>query len=81
VSVSDVKDLLVGISILIGSLSSAFVLVWNTIIGPKRSTRQAARKAATEAADKLLDAIADGEITPDEIAGIQRSLRGREADE
>lgn len=73
---SDLKDLLVGVAILVGSLSSAFVLIWNTVVTPRRgNNKQVARKAATETAEKLLDAVADGEITQEEIADIQKSLR------
>lgn len=75
----DVKDLLVGIATLVGSLSAAFVLIWNTVKGPRRNNNEkVARKAATETADKLLDAVADGEITPEEIDEIKKSLRREE---
>lgn len=76
---SDVKDLLVGIATLVGSLSAAFVLIWNTVVAPRRGNNEkVARKAATETADKLLDAVADGEITPEEIDEIKKSLRREE---
>ena len=76
---SDIKDLLIGIAILTGSLSSAFVLVWNTVRGTRKGrNEQVARKAATETAEKILTAVADGEITPDEIDDIQTSLRREE---
>jgi len=77
--VSDLKDLLIGIATLVGSLSAAFVLIWNTVVGPRRgNNKEVARKAATETAEKLLDAVADGEITPDEIDDIKNSLRREE---
>lgn len=76
---SDVKDLLVGLATLVGSLSAAFVLIWNTVVGPRKGrNEQVARKAATETAEQLLDAVADGEITPEEIDEIKKSLRREE---
>lgn len=77
---SDIKDLLVGLATLVGSLSAAFVLIWNTVVAPRRGTTSetVARKAATETAEKLLDAVADGEITPEEIDEIKESLRREE---
>jgi hypothetical protein len=79
VSVGDIKDLLVGVSILIGSLSSAFVLIWNTIRPARRGgNKQVARKASKETAIKLLEAVRDGDITPEEIDDIQASLRKEE---
>ena len=77
---SDIKDLLVGVATLVGSLSAAFVLIWNTVVANRRGggNKDVARKAATETAEKLLDAVADGEITPDEISDIKKSLRREE---
>lgn len=76
---SGIRDLLVGIAILVGSLSSAFVVIWNTVVTPRRgNNKKVARKAATETAEKLLDAISDGEISPEEIADIQKSFRREE---
>lgn len=75
---SDVKDLLVGLATLVGSLSAAFVLIWNTVVGPRKGRNEVARKAATETAEQLLDAVADGEITPEEIDEIKKSLRREE---
>lgn len=75
---SDIKDLLVGISTLAGSLSAAFVLVWNTVVPRRHSSKKVARRASTETAELLLEAVADGEITPEEIADIRKSLREEE---
>lgn len=78
---SEIGDLLIGIATLVGSLASGFVLIWNTVVGPRRATKQAAKKAATEVAEKVLEAIADGEITPEEIADIQRTQHAGEVDD
>lgn len=65
------SDAFVGITTGIGTLASATVLVYRTFFASKR----VARKASIETAEKLLEAMADGEITPEEIAEIQRDLR------
>jgi hypothetical protein len=76
--VGELGDLLVGISVLVGSLASAFVLVWNTVRG-RDKPEKVAKSAAEESAAAFLDAIADGDLTPEELAQIRRSLsRGRD---
>ncbi|TKG58906.1 hypothetical protein [Prauserella endophytica] len=70
----EVRDLLVAIGSFVGSLASAFVLVWTTVVKPHRDAKQAAKKAAKTTAEKLLAAVADGEITPEEVNDIRNSL-------
>lgn len=70
---SDFADLLVAIGSLVGTLVSTAVLIHNT--WGKKGTKRAARRASEETATRLLDAIADGTITPDEVETIKQSLR------
>jgi uncharacterized membrane protein len=69
--VGEVADLLVAIATLVGSLTSAYVIIRQN----RRGSSKQARQAAAEAADKLLDAVADGELDPEEISDIKNSLR------
>jgi hypothetical protein len=79
--VSDLADLLIGIAVLLGAASSAFVLVWNTVRSGHKPG-QVAKSAAEESAAAFLDAIADGDLSPEELAQIRRSLsRGRDEPE
>lgn len=75
---SEIPDLLVALATLVGALSSAFVLVYTTIRRERGDNRKAANQAATETAAAVLDAVKDGEITADEIEGIQQTLRREE---
>lgn len=70
----DLADLLVAVSTLVGSLAGAIVLVWTSVVAPRREHKAAAKKAANTVAARLLEALADGEITRDELEGIRRSL-------
>ena len=67
----EVADLLVAIATLVGSLTSAYVIIRQS--GRRSSTQ--ARAAAKDAADKLLEALADGDVTTEEITDIKDSLR------
>lgn len=71
---SDVSDLLVAIGTLVSALAGAFVLVWTSVVQPRRQERTAAKKAANTVASKLLEALADGEITREELDSIRDSI-------
>lgn len=68
------SDAFVGITTGIGTLVSASVLVYRTWFAPKK----ASKAAATETAEKLLEALADGELSAEELHEIQRDLREEE---
>jgi hypothetical protein len=74
VSVSDFSDAVVAVTTGIGTLASTAVLVYRTGFAPKR----ASKAAATETAEKLLEALADGDLSPEELHDIQRDLRKEE---
>jgi len=76
VSVSDFSDAVVAITTGIGTLASTAVLVYRTWFAPKKASKQ----AATETAEKLLEALADGQLDPDELRDIQQNLRKEEED-
>lgn len=71
---SDVSDLLVAISTLLGSLGGTFVMVWSSVVQPRRDQKAAAKKAAGAVASRLLEALADGELSAEELAEIRGSL-------
>lgn len=74
---SELRDLLIGIGLLVTSLSSAFVLIWNAVRGGRRDeTKRAAERSAAEAAEAVIEALADGEIDADELRDIQKKRRG-----
>ncbi len=70
---SELPDLLVALAALVPALASAFVLVWTTV---KRSTKpdDVARSAAESTAAAIAEALADGELTPDEVDTIRRAF-------
>jgi hypothetical protein len=67
-------DLLVGAAAFVGALTSAFVLVWNTVRSG-REPKQVAKSAAEETASAVLDAVEDGELSPEDVDAINRALR------
>lgn len=71
---SDLSDLLVAIGTLVGSLGGTFVMVWTSVVQPRREQRAAAKKAASQVASRLLEALADGELSAEELAEIRGSL-------
>lgn len=71
---SDVSDLLVAIGTLVSALTGAFVLVWTSVVQPRRQERTAAKKAASTVATRLLEALADGELTREELDDIRDSI-------
>lgn len=71
---SDLSDLITAIAVLVTASSSAFVLVFNTVRSGGKPEK-AAKSAAEETARKVLDAVADGELSPEEIAEINRTIR------
>jgi len=78
VNVSDLSDLLVAIGTLVGSLGGTFVMVWTSVVQPRREQRAAAKKAASQVASRLLEALADGELSAEELAEIRGSLEEEE---
>ena len=66
-------ELFIGLAALVGSLASAFVLVWNTVRGGRRP-EQVAKSAAEESAAAVVEALADGQLTADEIEQIRQVL-------
>ncbi len=75
---SDLSDLLVAIGTLVGSLGGTFVMVWSSVVQPRREQRAAAKKAASQVASRLLEALADGELSAEELAEIRGSLEEEE---
>lgn len=75
---SDLSDLLVAIGTLVGSLGGTFVMVWTSVVQPRREQRAAAKKAASQVASRLLEALADGELSAEELAEIRGSLEEEE---
>lgn len=73
-SVSDFSDAVVAITTGIGTLVSTSVLVYRTWFAPKK----ASKAAATETAEKLLEALADGDLSAEELHDIQKDLREEE---
>lgn len=71
---SGLSDLLVAIGTLVGSLGGTFVMVWTSVVQPRREQRAAAKKAASQVASRLLEALADGELSAEELAEIRGSL-------
>jgi uncharacterized membrane protein len=78
--VSELRDLLIAISVLVPALASAFVLVWNTVRSGGRKPEQVARSAAEEAAATVLEAVADGELSEEDLDAIDRALRRTKKD-
>lgn len=74
----DLADLLVAVSTLVGSLAGAIVLVWTSVVQPRRDRAAAAKKAAAKATTRLLEALADGEITPEELDSIRKEIAADE---
>lgn len=74
VCVSDLSDLLVAIGSLVTALSGAFALVWTTVVRPRRGSKKAAERAAGDAVAQLLAALADGDLTREEIEDLRGSL-------
>jgi hypothetical protein len=72
--VSGVSDLLIALSVLVPALGSTFVLVW-TNVRKDRRPRQIAKSAAEEAAAAVLAALADGDLSEQDLDTIQRALR------
>lgn len=70
----ELGDLFVGAAALVGALASAFVLVWNTVRAG-REPKQVAKSAAEETATAVLDAVADGELSPEDLEAINDALR------
>lgn len=75
---SDVSDLLVAIGTLVSALAGAYVLVWTSVVQPRRRERTTAQKAASSVAARLLEALADGEITREELDSIRDSIDDEE---
>jgi uncharacterized membrane protein len=75
--VSGVRDLLIGIAVLVPALGSTFVLVWTTVVR-RDKPEQVARSAAEETATAIVTALADGELSPEDVAAINKALRRRE---
>mgnify|MGYP001107133560 CR=1 FL=1 len=65
---SDLATLLTAIGGLVTSLCGGAAL----LISAVRSSRRERPQAARSVADQLIEAAADGELTPDEIQGILR---------
>lgn len=68
---SDFSDAVVAITTGFGTLVSTSVLVYRTWFAPKK----ASKAAATETAEKLLEALADGDLSAEELHDIQKDLR------
>lgn len=68
---SELSDLLVAIGTLVSTVGGTVVLVWTSVVQPRRQ-RDTAQKAARTATTALLDALADGEITPAELSEIRK---------
>lgn len=74
---SELSDLLIGVSVLLGAASSAFALIWTTVRSG-RKPEQVARSAADEVAAGFLRALADGELSADELTELQRQAMNRD---
>lgn len=68
----ELADLIVALATLLGSVVSAFVLIKNA-----RTPKDTVRRAAVDAAEKTLEAVADGELSPEEIEEIKQALHDR----
>jgi len=68
-----VGDLFIGLAALVTALSSAFALVWTTVRSG-RKPEQVAKSAAEESAAAVVEALADGQLTPDEVEQIRQVL-------
>ncbi|HYQ69070.1 hypothetical protein [Actinophytocola sp.] len=77
---SDLADLITAIAALLGALTSAGVLVW-AILRSDRKPERAAKAAADNAAAAIVEALADGQITPDEVNTIRGTLQPPAPDE
>ncbi|MBK1785143.1 hypothetical protein [Prauserella cavernicola] len=76
---SEVADLVVAIGGLIGSMVSAYVLL-RSHVDRKREPRRVAKRAASSSAAAFLDALADGQITPDEVEELRRALEDEDGE-
>jgi uncharacterized membrane protein len=72
--VGGLSDLLGAVSVLVPALGSTFVLVW-TSVRKDRRPREVAKSAAEEAAAAVLAALADGDLSEEDVHAIQRALR------
>lgn len=76
----DLANTLGGIgSFLAGIAASAGFLVGVFRIS-KKERRRAAESAAKRAMDELLDAVADGQVTAEELEQVRRTLRHEDAE-
>ena len=75
----DVADLLIAISTVLGSLASAVVLVWTTVRSGRRP-EQVAKQAADETATAVVEALADGQLSKEEVEAIRDALQRRHED-
>lgn len=66
-------DLFIGLAALITALSSGFALIWTTVRSG-RKPEKVAKSAAEESAAAIVDALADGKLTPAEIRKIREVL-------
>jgi hypothetical protein len=78
--VSELRDLLIAISVAVPALASAFVLVWNTVRGAQSKPQQVAKSAAEETAAAIRDALADDDLSEEDVAAIHQALRRRDGD-
>ncbi len=66
-------DLFIGLAALVTALSSGFALIWTTVRSG-RKPEQVAKSAAEESAAAVVEALADNQLTPDEVEKIRRVL-------
>lgn len=66
-------DFFIGLAALITALSSGFVLIWNTVASG-RKPKQVAKSAAEESAAAVVEALADGQLSPEEVEQIRQVL-------
>lgn len=80
-NVGDLATLLGGIGSLLGGLTSSVALAIGFFRISQRERGRAAESAAERAMDELLDAVADGQVTAEELEQVRRTLRHEEGGE
>lgn len=74
----DLATLLGGIGSLLGGITGSIALAIGFLRTSKKERKQAAEGAAERAMGELLDAVADGQITAEELEQVRRTLRHKD---
>jgi predicted transcriptional regulator len=68
-----VGDLFIGLAALVTALSSGFALIWTTVRSG-RKPEQVAKSAAEESAAAVVEALADGKVSAEEVEQLRQVL-------